>query len=511
MATRTIVFEKQFGGWIPTPEGSVPHGSGLEGRENQYTDSVSVNLFRRGYLGDIAPGEMFQDMAGGTNNINALPLNGVVASNGEAFVVLANSRVVQFGVGDDIIDGTDVVGTSVATTNDNDIEIFEDGNGTEWVAWTWEHSVDNTADIVRMKSDGTNQDDDWFSTLSGSGKLTKGVPHKIKLGPDRIFYCTNERYIASHDPRGSSGNTQALDLGPGWVSTALEVYGIYLAIAARKATTYITSFSASETKLFLWDGFKSTPDFVYDLGDYNVTGLKNDNGTLSIFTNGKNNTTKVKVLSGNEIVTVIERADIGNPPLAKSIETFKGGIVWGQNSGNFLISGAWKTDNGFAHHQAMHPYPTTASIAAIGLLKNLSTSVLYAGVTVAGNSTITKINDSSYFTNADWFSRHVRLPYLSRITKIKFYLSQFGTGASFTAGMFENYDSATIGGANDLLNRQFTQATWGSVDEISVPVYFPNLSSFSVGVLFDHASSTNTAAIIKRIEVEYEPMSISAP
>ena len=507
---RTIVIDHPLGGWIRTPAGGSS-GASREGADDQYENSTNIDLFRpNGFEGYIAPGEMFQDMAVGgvgTAAINALPLEGVVGANSRAYVVLRNSRLIYFDVADDIIDGTVVVGTDVVTTDDNDMILFQDNNGTNWVARTYERNGDSAADIARINvtpTTPTGQDDDWFSTLTGSGTLTKGVPHKLWLGPDRIIYGANGRYILSHDPATTSGNTQAFDLGVGWTAVAGIAYGDYNAIIARKSGTVLAGFVTSESLLLLWDGFTPTPDFVYPINDYEATAIKIEHGLVHIFSQGRNNMTRVSILSGNQLITIFESTLIGNSPKSKSVESFREMTIWGQDSGSFLVSALAKNGDGFAHHQIMLPNVSAASPSDIGLLKNLSTTTLYAGIT-SGASTIVRINNSSYYPNADFTTKLYKPGYQVTITKIKFYLAQFGAGASFTASLFENFDSLGIGGANDLLNRQFTQATWGSVDEISVPIYIPNLSAFYMNIRFDHVLATNTATIIKRIEIEYTP------
>ena len=498
-----------------TPQGvsTAAFSTAVEGAEGQYTSSTVVSLFRFERHGHIAPGEMFQDMVAGgsgTSVIGALPLNGVVNKDGTVFVVCADSTVFTFNTSDNIIRGTLTGTTQVATVGSSnlvDIVTFRNADGTEWIAWSWETSATAQADIARIRSDGapTTKSTDWFSTLTGSAKLAKGVPHILHIGPDSILYCTNGQYIASHDPLTSSGSTQAFNLGAGWTAVTLESYGNYLAIGARKTSAGVTA--ASETRLYLWDGYTPTPNFVYDLSDYNVTALKNHEGGLYIFTQGKNNQMRVKTISGNGVVTIFER-DIGNAPKAKSVESFKGMVIWGQDSGNYRIGALLNLGDKAGYHEIMHPHISTASLADLGLVKQLTSSFLYAGNKVGSTFSIWRINNDSYYPNADFRTRLFILPYKSTLKRIGIYPSQFGSGASLTTSIFESYDAISIGGSTDLMAahglRTITNATHGALNEISIPIDIPNISSFYMNFRFDHASSTNTAAIIQRVEVDYE-------
>lgn len=503
---RIITIEQPIGGWISHPEGmsGTSVGAGSEGREDQYTESAIIDPFRFEKRGHIAPGEVFTALTDAGSRVNELPLSATVADNGEVFAVLKNARVVQFGVADDTIDGTYVIGTDVVTGYNSDIISFTDGTDVTWIAWSYEYNGSG-ADIARVKSDGTSQDDDWFSTLTSSGLLTKGVPLKMQIGADGILYCTNDQYVASHDPATNTGNTQALNLGTGWVAQDLSTYQNLLAILAYKSTTYLTGFSQSSSRLYLWDGFSPDPNFIYEIPDYYATALFNDNGKLFIWSKGRTNATRVHVFTGNAVVPIFTHGAIGNPPRARSVWSYKGNVVWGYGSADYEIGALTDLGDRYAFHEIMHPHTDTTSLADIGLVKDITSNGLYVGNKVSTTNRILKINHSTYYPNADWRSRFIPLPYEATITKIRVFLSQFGSGASFRISLMENYDSISIGGASDLLNKTVAQATWGSVDEVSIPTYIPRLSGFYINVRFNHSSSTDTAAIIRKIEIHYEP------
>lgn len=183
--TDIIVIKNPSGGW--GPDFSQSNSASIEVGKNQYARSTGISFFRPGLLGHIAPGESYTAITDSGSRINALPLNGDVASNGKAFTVLRNCRLVRIGLSSVATDANyspsaaapNHSGHNVATSDNQDVIVLK-VSATERVFASWEDDVD--ADIMRINPDGTGQDDDWFSTLSGSGVLTKGVPHMMTQG-----------------------------------------------------------------------------------------------------------------------------------------------------------------------------------------------------------------------------------------------------------------------------------------------------------------------------------------
>ena len=77
LAKNSVAIEKPFGGWARVPEGqgTITLAASIEGAENQYGESTICSLFRFEHFVDIAPGEIFQDVAGGSAFVNALPID----------------------------------------------------------------------------------------------------------------------------------------------------------------------------------------------------------------------------------------------------------------------------------------------------------------------------------------------------------------------------------------------------------------------------------------------------
>jgi hypothetical protein len=138
------------------------------------------------------------------------------------------------------------------------------------------------------------------------------------------------------------------------------------------------------------------------------------------------------------------------------------------------------------------------------MVKNLASSYLCVGRKV-GSSYYISYMGTNYYINADFKDSIRELPYKSDITKIIFYFSQFGTGASILASLFLNNATISIGGATDSLNQTLTNAANGSVSSISVvPTNAKDVNTFLLHIRFNHSSASSTAAIIRKIEVYYE-------
>ena len=90
------------------------------------------------------------------------------------------------------------------------------------------------------------------------------------------------------------------------------------------------------------------------------------------------------------------------------------------------------------------------------------------------------------------------LPYRARIIAIKIYFSQFGSGAKLTTSFYQGYDTAT-----DLVNNTLTY-TGTSYKDYTIPINMV-MDSFWTKLTFSHTSPTATAAIVRKVEVIYEP------
>ncbi len=502
-------------GWAKdyTPSNS----NGVEAA-GSYSKSVAMSLYRLGRIGQLAPGETFSALTDASTRINALPLNGVVDSAGEAFSILANARVVQFG------SGTDVVTAHNATahgghSNLTGEDILNYRTSTdEYVIYSFNDDTD--ADVGRRTKSTGGYVDNWLSTVPTQvhgSTLTKGVPHKMAMGPDGKIYITNGQYLAQFDITTNTIDYQAMNYGAGFVATGFDIFENKIAAVAYQATTYITSYARSESRCFFWDGVGTFYQSVFDLEDNYVSGIRATSQGLFAFTSGRNNTTKVKRFNGTGFTTIFESAQIGNPPRQGSIDTFQGMPHFVAANGAALNV----IDGQAFHSRTLVTTDGQTSPADCGMVKNLASNELYVGRD-KGSSTydIVKIDQSGYYMNATFRDSIRSFPHPRQragakvlydtrqgtIRKIVIYLSQWGTGASLLLSLFKNYAPVSVGGANDLLNKTIAYADYPGASSISVKVTGAlNVDTFLLNLIWNHASPSNTAAIIRKIDIYWDP------
>jgi hypothetical protein len=504
MRRGTITIEQPTGGWINDQYASF--SAGLQGGPNQYSKGVGMSLFRPGFRGHIAPAETFTvltDSGSPSAHLNELPLSAVVASNAEVFMTCRNGRLVQFDVNNPVIDThndpTAHGGHTVQTSENVDTFVIKTTTS-ELVLSVWEDDVD--ADVMKITSAGGSKDDDWFSTLSGSGVLTKGVPHIFAQSPIASKgLLLNGQYVAEFDVIAGTGNTQKLNLGAGWIGTSQTRKGNYVEIIGYFANTYITGVAKSNVRVWLWDGYSPNANFSYDIPDNYASAIFNDNGRIVAFTQGANNTTKAWVQNEGmaRFDLLYESSIIGNPPRHNGVETYFGALHYGNKSaeGIYVLDGA-------AFHNKNIVTDGSSQASDIGFVKNLSSNILYCGVKVGSDYKVYKTDFAGYYVNADFRTGLITLPFKARVTEFRPYFSQFGTGASVLFSFFKNYNTLSIGGGADLLNKTISYTTYGAITEKRIRREIDGVSSFYMNFRFNHASISNTAAIIRKFEVDFE-------
>jgi hypothetical protein len=181
------------------------------------------------------------------------------------------------------------------------------------------------------------------------------------------------------------------------------------------------------------------------------------------------------------------------------VDNYQEAIHYGANGSG----GLYVLENGAFHYRTLVTDGTNQA-SDIGFVKNLSTNSLYCGIKTGSSYKIFKIDHSKYYVGAEFRSGLIALPYKGRITETRIYPSQFGTGASLTLSVFRNYTTASVGGAADLMNKTLTNATLGAITEKKIPKLMELISSFYFILTFNHALVSNTAAIVRRVEFDWE-------
>jgi hypothetical protein len=503
----SITIKNLYGGWAT--DFSQSNSAAVEGLVGEYTQSSTISLFRQGFEGHIAPGPVFDAITDGSTRVTGKPLNGAMFSNSEVFVLLDNARIVEFGTTDDVIDANHDIsahgGHNTPTTANGDIVAFYQQTGTpptftteEYIFYSWEDNTDG--DVGRLTKTGTSYSDSYLSglgTQNNGTALVKGAPHPLLIGKNDFLYVGNGRYLASHDPTTTTVDYKAFDLKPGWVISALGTYQNYIAILAYRANTAGSNVNRSEAKVYLWNGTDPSWNFEYDLKDYYASALLNDGDDIYVITSGRNATTKLKRFTGSGFETLYESFQIGDAPGIGGMEFFYNHLIWGEQNGRLLAYGSpdpKKYSSGFHYF---------AGATNVGMVKNFKSNSLYIGDKNGSTYTIRKINYAKYATSSSLRTCLLDFPANSTITSVQKWFSQFGSGASLTTSFFKDYTTVSIGGVTDEINEQITNSTLGAI------TYHPtlkNIDTVQSGYLVfthDHASASNTAAIIRKVKINY--------
>jgi hypothetical protein len=545
---KTLTLEAQMGGWIPDLWG-VP-GAALQGQPNQYTLGPGISLLRKEKLGHIAPAEIFNvgGITDGSSFFNSLPRAiavDVTQSPNNYWYILGGLGGTAPGVVKASATGTTSRRDITATSGNNfttlpgtgfwgeDI-IFYTGSqssaATPGIFYSWNDSGNgavgyyniNTASFV---SDNFFSGSDGGSYFAGSGiNPVKGVPHRFCEGPNKILYMTNGQYVLSYDGNvAGNGNgtytNKALNCGFGWICVDIVKYQNFIAILCIKNGTSFNSFTAqSECKVLLWDGTNAganaTPNFSYDVQDFYATALFNSD-FLYCFSQGRNNTTKIKYLpiayGVSKFQTLYENSttSIGNAPDPRSIALYNGNLVWWGTSPN-TASVLSCYIPGVGYHEPFFADDGSVTSTTVGMLSNNQSNKLYIGMKAGTTYEVQYLDGTGgYEKNVSFRTGLIELPYKSTIRRINIYFSQFSSNASVVASLVRDYNSGASlpGGANDLLNYTITTTTKPELVnalQTSIIQTITDVSSFYLNFYFNHAAVSNTAAIIRKVEVEYE-------
>lgn len=577
--SQLISLAQPFGGWADSLSSvfSTPHFSAsIEGVEasslekqngNQYAESTGMSLFRAERLGHMAPGNGYSVVTDSGTKITDLPLNGAVESGGTAVIVLKNGRVLQLAAGGASTNGVTYTPTShtPVSSSNGDMIVFRDYASTikEWAVWSWDYSGGSEVSIVQANNLSTGATDGWYSGLAGVTALKSGVPHKLCAGPDGNIYVLDGAFvqqvvIGSTSGLGAATVGNRLPLGSGWIATGICSFKNYVAIIASNKSS---NFSLGQTRVFLWDGLTTTingvtstaPEYIFDIPDNFGNGIFFDGNTLFAFANGRNASSKIFIYSSKGFVKYFETPFINSSisAIQGSVENFQDGLIIaalkGDNYGHlFRYYERGFHDEGFVSDGDN----LTANIAtAIGMCKNLFSNQFFIGV---GYSTSFKIfyrNPNTYqtctatsgptidlrtilYTSGILGRRQYPLGFKMSVTRLKLFLSQWGTGASLYLSLFKDYDTCfpgntlAVNGGIDLMNilidtnsaipnglisgsnpggysLGYTHHCYPvGTTEIDLSDFsITDVSSFYMNIRWNHVSPSNVAAMIRRMEI----------
>ena len=322
------------------------------------------------------------------------------------------------------------------------------------------------------------------------------------------------------------------------MATGIASYKNYVAIICSRSSGNFATVTRGDVAVYLWNGQSTTingvtstaPQFIYPIPDNYANGIFYDGNTLYAFTNGRNYSSKIFYLKSSGFVKVFETPLLlpSATPIQGSVENFEDALMITATKSNDTSSHLMRYYSGGFHDEATIT-DGTHTATAVGMVKNLYTNYLYLGVKYSSTYAIFIGNNTNYqlgsvlrsviFTHGLLGRREYPLGFKGSVNRFIIYLSQFGTGASFTLSLFNGMAAVGTGAGstNDLLNLLIDTDTGtanGShhkaypvgTTEIDISdISIQDLSSFYMLITWTHASTTNTAAIIRSLVAFWSP------
>lgn len=562
-----ITIEKPFGGWVPQKKSaSFPVEGTTDPKTSplQYTLSQFIDLHRANVEGHLAPGQILTPLTdpgsgansnntfcSGTNVVNGLPM-AACAFAGEMSALLNNYRIVNFdesgiasytaspsGTSDsfdplpfvsgalNITNHVSSAGSHApAQNNDGDVCFIYDSTGSppNFMLYSWDDTTDGDVGLVTYSSSRLYADNtpNWLSQQTNGAVLTTGVPHKLCKGLDGNVYVTNGSTIVqiqiatTHIYDTVPVAMTRLNLGYGWTATHIINYQGFLIIIGYNTLSTDplgADIASGNARIWWWNFGDANLSNTFDLDEYYGDALFADpQGTLYAFTHGKDGTTSLWEYNGSMFEKVFPylTSQIGSMTVPSGVDTYNTLLTFTGMANPNLVSLISQWD-GTGFHQP----GCSLNIAynATGFLKNLDTKYgLYLGVGTSGSpnqGAICYLN-GGYSIGATLTTLLTTLPRRSRVTKIKLYFSQFGTigtgilgptnpGAAVKVSLYNGYDQLT-----DLVNNTISYYLYGGITEFTIPCQLL-LDSFYLIINWKHANTSDVAAIVRAIEITYEP------
>lgn len=148
----------------------------------------------------------------------------------------------------------------------------------------------------------------------------QGLVHRINTKKVTVEGDTNGTTVPSA--------YNVLDLPFGYMPTSICSYGTDLVISAIQTSD--STISQGDSALFIWDAVSSSFRVQIPVSDTVISGLKNSNGTLYVFSGGLvNNGYRLSYYAGGETLKTIYFSCEGHSPLQGAITAFGDKLYWG--------------------------------------------------------------------------------------------------------------------------------------------------------------------------------------
>jgi hypothetical protein len=281
------------------------------------------------------------------------------------------------------------------------------------------------------------------ATITGLNKTTSGVD---MLEWNKKLYYSHGRNIGTYD--GTTADIDYFDLGQGWEISKLTSTNDYIIIGAHK-TVYAGATYRTECKLFFWDGVSATVAYSIPVADNKVVNLFNDNGTIYVFTEGRNAFTIMHQVNGDRLEKIKEfKINMGsgylyytNPtPSSNTIDSYNNGILIGLNDatiGALFYYGSPRND---IPKVLTNPHEAGTLVYFV---KNMWNIYVWVSYTIGTVKYLSKISTAGN-TNAKVYTPYYEFGQNARINYIKFYYIKLENSENSTPVINIDYNDSDI-------------------------------------------------------------------
>lgn len=446
MRSKTITISNLAGGIIK--EFSNNAQIGIRGTNDTQYSNGRVCISKPGYVGHMSAMPGFTEV---NASMSGYPVGGVQVSNGNCYFVTNTGGVYRLSTSD-VLTQIAAPGTYVGDATYGDMWTHINNAGQEVVYISYYASTLSAWSICEMtvSTEGFITNAPFTTTPLQTNYAT--ALHRAVVGPGNKSYILNGGYVAVYNPAntavGQNYVPQSLYLGVGWDTKAICSYSGYVAVVGSRGN--------SESRLWLWDGSSTTPNFFYDIKDSQATAVINDSGDLKIFTSGKNGTTKIKIFTSGDIsedpLWERDSISVGTTPNSYSVGVFYNQIFWmTPNLGQSTVIYSQGSPNRAVYNQGVHQQATLFGNnvgTGGGLCKNVKSNRLYVGYTKTGTGNgvlaYTDLTSYSIYDTTQFTSQMYETPTKTTITRIKVFFSDWRVGSSFYPELFINNQSQEV-------------------------------------------------------------------
>lgn len=491
MRTKTITISNLAGGIIK--EFSNNTQIGIRGVNDTQYSNGRVCVSKPGYVGHMAAMPGFTDV---NANLNGYPVGGVQVANGTCYFVTDQGRIYKLSTSDVLSYLGDVAnGAFTARVDFGDMWTHVNTAGQEVIYISYASTSGNTWSIAQIlvSTDAISTNAPFATSPLSATNFTS--LHRAVVGPANKGYILNGGYVAVFNPVDNTYVPLSLYLGTGWETKAICSYSGFVAI--------VGSRGSSESRLWLWDGSSTTPNFFYDIKDATATAIINDSGDLKIFTSGKNGTTKIKIFTSGDIsedpLWERDSLSVGTSPNSYSVGVFYNQMFWmPPNLGVGTTIFSQGSPNKAMYNQGVHQqcsFVGQTITTGGGLCKNVKSNRLYVGYNRSGQGVLA-YTDLTTFSATDTgriVSQMYETPTKTTIARIKVYFSLWSTGATFTPALYINNT------AQEQLQKVTPFVSYADKTDLTylpVSVSVPTVESFYFDFQFSNC-------VIRKIEVVY--------